>query len=473
VRRIGWSSALAAVCLAWSSAALADDGYSVVVSQATGEAPQWKPVVDALVAKHGAEVVPYGGSVGDSLPALREQFPRYICFVAKPAEATREFVMEVNRLTRRLDDDPYVDAMWGILTGYDEACALRIARHAEPLEIHRVAAATEVELSVCDEGLWYCELSQGKMVRKLSGQEPENLPAPSDTTEALALALNRYQAQLFVTSGHATERDWQIGYRYRGGQFRSEKGQLFGLDTQRRKFPIRSDNPKVYLPVGNCLMGHIDGTEAMALAFMNSAGVNQMVGYTTATWYGYGGWGLLDYFVEQPGRFTLAEAFFANQQALIHRLETYFPGADGDQPVQELSPKARQAGLSLNDARGLRHDRDVVAFYGDPAWVARMAPGRLAWEQIFRQKDGEYRLEIKPLRGEKSFRPVNTNGSQRGGRPIVQWLPHRIRPDSVRLSQGADLEPLVADDFILVPLPKEGDAKRTYQVVFHASQESQ
>jgi len=467
VRMMCW--ALAAVCLAWASAALADGGYSVVVSQATGEDPLWKPVVDALVAKHGAKVVPYGGSVGDSLPALREQFPRYICFVAKPAEATREFVMEVNRLTRRLDDDPYGDAMWGILTGYDEACALRIARHAEPLEIHRVAAATEVELSVCDEGLWYSELVQGKMVRKRPGQEPENLPAPLDTTEAMADTLNRYQAQLFVTSGHASERDWQIGYRYRGGQFRCAKGQLFGLDTQGRKFPIRSDNPKVYLPVGNCLMGHIDRTEAMALAFMNSAGVNQMIGYTVSTWYGYGGWGLLDYFVEQPGRFTLAEAFFANQQALIHRLETYFPGAGADQPVGELSPKARQAGLSPNDARGLKFDRDVVAFYGDPAWSARMAPGRLAWEQIFRQADGEYRLEIKPLRGDKSFQPVNTNGSQRGGRPIVQRLPHRIRPESVRILEGADLAPLVADDFLLVPLPKECDAKRTYQVVFRAS----
>jgi len=115
----------------------------------------------------------------------------------------------------------------------------------------------------------------------------------------------------------------------------------------------------------------------------------------------------------------------------------------------------------------------VVAFYGDPAWSARMAPGRLAWEQIFRQKDGEYRLEIKPLRGEESFQPINTNGSQRGGRPIVQRLPHRIRPESVRISEGADLEPLVTDDFILVPLPRESDAKRTYQVVFHASQEGQ
>ena len=98
-------------------------GYSTVRPGRAMEDPRWKPVVDVLVSKHGAQVVHYGGSVGDSLPALREQFPRHICFVAKPAEVTREFVMEVNRLTRRLDDDPYGDAIWGILTGYDEACA--------------------------------------------------------------------------------------------------------------------------------------------------------------------------------------------------------------------------------------------------------------------------------------------------------------------------------------------------------------
>ena len=199
-------------------------------------------------------------------------------------------------------------------------------------------------------------------------------------------------------------------------------------------------------------MGHIDGPDAMALALMNSAGVYQMIGYTVPTWYGYGGWGLLDYFLEQPGRFTLAEAFFANQQALIHRLETYFPGSAAQEDSgrlgnRELPPQARQAGLTWNDARGLLYDRDNVAFYGDPAWIARMAPGPLAWEQTLTENDGEYRFEIRPLRGERSFEPINTNGSQRGGRPIVQLLPHRLQNRSVQIlgrrrSEAADHQPL-------------------------------
>jgi zinc protease len=329
-----------------------------------------------------------------------------------------------------------------------------------------------VELKMCDEGVWYCELNQGKMVRKQQGMKPEQHKCPADTTKALVDALSL--CQLFVTSGHATERDWQIGYRYRNGQFRSRAGELFGLDTQGQRFPVRSENPKVYLPVGNCLMGHIDGPDAMALAFMRSAGVYQMMGYTVPTWYGYGGWGLLDYFLEQPGRFTLAQAFFANQQALIHRLETYFPGTATQDDMRlpnnrELPPQARNAGLTWNDARGLFYDRDNVAFYGDPAWGARMAPGPLSWEQTLTEHDGEYRFEIRPLLGERSFEPINTNGSQRGGRPIVQFLPHRLQARSVQILQGDDLKPLVTSSLILVPNPGRCDPQRSYRVVFRAA----
>ena len=288
-------------------------------------------------------------------------------------------------------------------------------------------------------------------------------------------ALGPYRAELFVTSGHATERDWQIGYRYRNGQFRSAAGELFGVDTRGARFTIRSDNPKVYLPVGNCLMGHIDGPDAMALAFMNRAGVLQMIGYTVVTWYGYGGWGLLDYFLEQPGRFTLAEAFFANQQALLHRLETHFPGvadagagADPRKVRIEVSPRARAAGLTPDDARGLLYDRDAVAFYGDPAWEARLAPGPLAWEQSLSHHNGVYRFEFRPLGGLRTFEPINTNGSQRGGRPLVQLLGQRIRAGSVRILEGDELEPLVSDDFLLVPNPRRCDPKRPYRVVFAA-----
>lgn len=448
--------------------------YAVVVSRPTFDDPAWKTVVDTLVTKHQGWVLTYSNSVGEALPALRAQFPRYLCFVAPPEQVSRAFVMDVHRLARRLDDDPYTDCFWGILTGYDAANALRLAQPTEPLTIRKVAAGTELAMDMVEEGVWYCELNQNKMVRKVHGGPAVVVKGPDDTTESLVKTLNDYHADLFVTSGHATERDWQIGFRYRNGSFRHADGVLFGLDTQGNKFPIHSPNPKVYLPVGNCLMGHIDQRDCMATAWLNSAGVCQMLGYIQPTWYGYLGWGVLDYFVEQPGRYTFTEAFFANHHALVHRLTTYFPelaaaetDVNGRAPVTpKLSDRARAAGLTLNDARGLVFDRDLVAFYGDPAWTARLADRPKAFEQSLQCDGDTYTFAIQPRRGPDSFKPVNVNGSQRGGRPFLAYLPHRVR--EAAMVEGADLAPVVTDDFILVPNPGACDPVKPYRVKFTA-----
>jgi len=449
--------------------------YAIVVSKPTAAEADWQAVVEALAAKHHAQVLTFSDSVRETLPALQKLFPRYVCFIARPEEATREFAMDVQRLTRRFDDDPYADCFWGILTGYDAANALRIARQTESLTIRRVASGTELAMDMVEEGVWYCELNKNKMVKKVPGKSAVELHGPDDSTEALVRTLNDYRADLFVTSGHATEHDWQIGFRYRSGSFKHADGALFGLDLQGNKFPVQSPNPKVYLPVGNCLMGHIDRRDCMATAWMNSAGVCQMLGYLQPTWYGYMGWGVLDYFVEQPGRYTFTEAFLANHHALVHRLTTYFPelaGAETDlngrtAMTPKIGARAKAAGLSLNDARGLLFDRDMVVFYGDPAWQARLADRPKAFEQRLRVEAGTYVFEIKPQRGTNSFQPINRNGSQRGGRPFLAYLPHRVR--DVQVVEGADLEPVVTDDFILVPEPAVCDPARSYRVKFTAT----
>lgn len=477
--RYRWLAGWYAGAVLASAAAAAEtptaSAYVVVVSQATAAEPAWQAVVDALATQHQARVLVFTEAVREVLPALRTWFPRHVGFVARPEEASRAFVHEIHRLARQLDDDPYTDCFWGVVTGYDAANALRLAQHTEPLTIRKIASGTELAMEMVEAGVWYCELNQNKMVRKEPGRPAVELQAPDDTTEALVSALNDYQADLFVTSGHATERDWQIGFRYRNGYFRHADGQLFGQDTQGRRWPIHSPNPKVYLPIGNCLMGHIDRRDCMATSWLNSAGVHQMLGYLQPTWYGYLGWGVLDYFVEQPGRYTFTEAFFANHHALVHRLATCFPelaAAETDlngrttTPVR-LSDPARAAGLTLQDARGLLFDRDLVAFYGDPAWSARLADRPRAFEQTLRVEADTYVFEITPRRGADSFAPVNRNGSQRGGRPFIAYLPHRVR--DVALMEGAELRPVVTDDFVLVPNPGTCDPARPYRVRFTAT----
>jgi hypothetical protein len=64
---------------------------------------------------------------------------------------------------------------------------------------------------------------------------------------------------------------------------------------------------------------------------------------------------------------------------------------------------------------------------------------------------------------------VNRNGSQRGGRPIVAFLPQRINPATVKITEGKEHQPVIADDFVLVPLPAEGAAAQPVRVVFTAN----
>lgn len=439
--------------LAFASAATAAVPYAVVIHRDDMADASWKQVADTLVTNHpGAVRIGFDGDWDKLRAALAAQRPARTAFVLPHARAGREAVARIHQVTRALDADPYADTMWGIVTGLDARDALA-ACQTKPLVIRKAAAGTELDLSLVEQGRWFCELTKGKAVKRDPGGETVVEQVPPDTTAAIVKTLNDYAPDLFVTSGHATERDWMIGFRYKNGFFKSKAGRLYGEDITKAATDVNSSNPKVYLAVGNCLMGHIDGPDAMALAWMRSAGVRQMVGYTVETWYGYAGWGMLDYYVEQPGRYDLAGAFFANQHALIHRLETEFGG----------SAKAESAKAN-HDEKGLRYDRDVLAFYGDPAWDARMAPGPLRWKQTLTEKNGLWTFEVECLAGDKTFAPVNLNGSQRGFRPLVEFFPKPV--GAMEVVSGQEFKPVIGDDFILVPNPRKTPADGRLRITF-------
>lgn len=401
-------------------------GYAVVVSSGTYSDGSWGAVADALKRKHRGVILRYESDVEEVLGELAEAFPRFVCFVCTPEEATRDFVGVVHRMTRRLDGDPYGDVIWGIVTGYDAGDALRIAKYGEPLSVRRGLSATiGAQVDGYEEGRMYNELAAETMREKVRGGEVEAKSCPQDTTKAIVDSLVEYRPDVFLTSGHATERNWQIGYSYKNGYFRCEGGQWYGVDSEGERFDINSSNPKVFLGIGNCLIGHIPDRECMALAIIRTGGVYQFVGYTIPTGYGYGGWGVKDYFSElQAGRFTLAEANYVNSQALIWELEK-----------RGLNNEEKFRG-------GLRGDRDVVVLYGDPAWEAQMPHRKLPWSQKLTEANGVYTFTIT----------ANARGDW-DNRPVVHLMPHRVC--DVKIVQGSELEPVVTDNFILVPLNKE------------------
>ncbi|HEY3413336.1 MAG TPA: transglutaminase-like domain-containing protein [Armatimonadota bacterium] len=442
-------------------------GYAVVASQATYGDPEWRQIVQGLAIRHSADILLYPDAVASVRGELARRLPRYTCFVARPAEAGRQFVVSVHRLTRQLNADPYTDTIWGIVTGYSPADAARIVAQTAPLIIRRGAGGTSIPLDQFDAGVYYDEGKKNHAVEKTAGGRPQDIVAPDDTTKSLVDVFNDYKPDIFMTSGHATERDWQIGYSYRNGQFRCKDGVLLGLDMQRKAYPIHSPNPKVYMAIGNCLMGHVIDDQAMALAWMGSAGVDQMVGYTVETWYGYGGWGINNYFFDQPGRFNLAESVFLANQALQWQLQKRFPetnkvvfnayGPSGEAlPALAGALSVRSMAGDDKDKLGLVWDRDVVAFYGDPAWDARLVTRPQPWRQSLTVKGNRYTVLLKSLAGATC------------GRPPAIALPKRIAGLTVR--EGAALEPVIAGRFIMLPGLTRMDAGKEYRVVFDATE---
>ena len=457
---------LSSISFAGEAFAPIEGGYAVVVSKATYDDADWKKVADALIEKYAGKLIVYDGDVKQSLPALKELFPRYACFVARPEEAGRNLVVSVHRLTRQLDDDPYTDVVWGILTGYSASDALRIAQERKPLIIKKASAGTGIDLDKFEEGRWFSEGTAGEFWQKDKGGKAEKKSGPADSTSALVSTLNDFQPDIFLTSGHASERDWQPGYSYKNGQFRCKDGKLVGIDLEGKGHLIHSTNPKVYLGAGNCLIGNIPDKQCMALAWLGSGGANQMVGYTVVTWFGAMGWGTRDNLFDLPGRSTLADAFYFSNQNIVYQLETRFPDKkkiDFDNFEMERNPRlmdeyAAKLGYTapdknIHDHIGLLWDRDTVAFYGDPAWQARLA-GDPALTTEITSAAGTYTLKI------------HANKACKPGRPLAQFLPQRVK--NIELISGKEFEPIITDNFIMLMKTPELKEGQDVSVVFKA-----
>src|SRR5207244_1062401 len=102
-------------------------------------------------------------------------------------------------------------------------------RTREPLEIRRGAAGTGLNLNLFDEGFVSNEGSDDEYTIKSKGGKPETKHGQADAAKPLVDLFEQVKPQLFLTSGHATWRDWQIGYPpHRRGQFRCQDGVLYG-----------------------------------------------------------------------------------------------------------------------------------------------------------------------------------------------------------------------------------------------------
>lgn len=448
--------------------AAGDCPYAVVISSVSAAMPEWKAVADALVKKHDGQLVVYEGSVVNSLPELARLRPRYTAFVVRPEVAGRILVARIHRLTRHLNQDPYTDTIWGIVSAATPDGAMRMAMASEPKVLRRAIGLTGINHGLFDEALTVGDAIMGEWsLKKADGTETGGRDGAADRTRMFVDNFNRMKPDLLVGSGHATESNLEMSFSRGNTEIRD--GKWVGLEHWRTStqtvLPIEPGNhPRVFLGAGNCLIGNFQKrTDSMAAVLINDYGFNQFVGYTVPTWYGKGGWGALNLWCNLPGVYSLAEAWFFSNQAITEELSRRFPDSvERSLPVSERGEgldfrMIARTGIQDKDESGMLWDRDVVAFYGDPAHRVFLDGRKQNPGVAFRLRSDQNRHALEVA--------IAPECKVKGGW-IALYFPKRI-PGPITVTAGAEYEPLITENFIVL---RKADYTpgRKYSVTFTA-----
>lgn len=489
------------LALAACQAAPRENEYVVIAGKDIQKDASWMKVAETLRDKHQGVLLSYTASPEELLPRLQELRPRYVAIVEKPENLNRDYVMNMHRLSRQVDDDIYADFLWGIITGYDADGAMKMLNNStEPLVI-KDAVASIMELHsgkwfdryawVDDhtQGLWGEKKSAGdtivtyqlksemmKMLRRNQNGKIDTVLMPRvksvDEMQTFYNIYADYQPDLVVTAAHATENNLEMPFSL--GNIKAKNGVLY-MDFPGAPQNLKeSGKRKVYFAVGNCLIGNVNNTkESMAIAWMNSGNAATMIGYVVTTWHGRNGWGGLKYWLTNPGRYSLAEAIYLNQQDMMYQLNEWKPELTtldypyGDAEFTE-APGVIQGVLGTeptHDQIGFVHDRDVLAYYGDPKWDVRLQ--QIPEENDIRvtsvKKGNKYIVTIQTAENFSLERMKGDHFKQEHvlDLPFSYFFPERLK--NPRLAAGQHWKAAVDENFLLI-YNAEFEPGRTYTV---------
>jgi zinc protease len=431
--------------------------YAIVVSDTTYGLPGWSEVVDSLAARHNGQVFTWQDSVRQVESALAAFMPDYIAFVARSFyELKVQYVYSVWDMTRNLDADPYGDAVWGVVSGFDYPDAMRIVQN-QTLQVKTVLGGTN-----CTWDSWFYQgvSTFEAQYNRIRFKVPDTSliidtvcppRCPDDRCTLLVNYLNDgindtiqgYSIQgpvdFFMTSGHGNVDVWQLHYPTPGleGYFRSDAGQVYGDPHVGSNRNINSSNPKVYNAMGNCLVGNPNNPNYMPFAWLHSGGAIAMTGYMPSTVYGYMLWGLGGLFQMSQDRYTYAEAFFINNQELLFDRLNNTPGTDPN---------------------GLDYDRDACCYYGDPAADIRMFAWRDPWWDQGLDLVPGAEFDTLTFWIEANYDSVDPGFSGTSGRrhPFA-FLPYRY--DSVVVLDSSCYSTVITDNFVLMYCWRQGDPR--------------
>lgn len=170
--------------------------YVVLVSQTVKEDASWTQVIKALQEKHGAIVYTFSRLPSECLEDVKASRPRYVAIVEKPERLSRTYIRNIYQLSRQVDDDPFEDFLWGIITGKSAGAALRLVTDAATPLVVRTALSAVNELGNPAFLEQYAVIDpNSRESRLVSGQETDllrTLPAEGHwTREDSLLAVYR------------------------------------------------------------------------------------------------------------------------------------------------------------------------------------------------------------------------------------------------------------------------------------------
>lgn len=394
--------------------------YVILANKKVLENNEWKSIATQLSKTHNqAPIIAFEQHPKETIPQLKSLLPRYVAIVDMPHNIGYEYILEINRMSRKIDDDIYPDFLWGIITGYTAQAALKTASHATtPFRIQTVLSTSSLIRNAkwTENYAWIDDTQKGRWGEKTpTDHKPKIYEIPE--YQVMEKWLERYKnlhPDFLLTASHGYEEALELPFEQ--GIILNQNGKIVPYPEPYPNASLYSNGKiKVFFPVGNCLIGNVNKTkESMVIAWMNDQDVANFVGYVVTTWFGRAGWGTMKYFITDPERYTTAQAFFLNQKDMIstmnqwnnqfHTINYPFPGNKmiGDFTGKSLQNVMDKIGHHWNNKSvGFLYDRDVLAYYGDPKWDVKLkkTSQQNDYQVTSSINEGYYTLTIKT--GEK------------------------------------------------------------------------
>lgn len=457
--------------------------YVVLVSEKTFAKKAWRAAAEKFRARYAGTLVTWSGDdVETARDALRAANPRYVAVVAEPREIDRVFVAKLHRISRAMNDDRWGDFLWGVVTGRDGATAAAQLAGTRPLRLERAMGTTNFDRARFRESFFITDWGAREFVEGgdyVPGEKRSAAPGV-EMTDLFAEQWKKLRPQYFVSASHATEYNLEMpfgeGLIASAGThfFRVPKALLpafaatlgnepatlaFERAHRLKKLPA-APGDKIWIAAGNCLAGDVLGSPyTMACTAISAAGVKQLVGYTVPSWFGEMGWGTHGRFFDGcradivAGKIaSVAQAWFFTNQLLLAALPEAAARvpvpltADGlrGADIREIGEALAATGAEVSrETLGRFHDRDVVAFYGDPLFAAEFDPRApkppAGWDFVASAAGDELFLDVK-----------SADGAARKGE-LCLWFPRRVRPETLKISgaAGVPAPAILTENFVV------------------------